>query len=148
MPRDFKDTMFFTLFMCSLMVLGMSVWNLYLLEHFFLGNLAAGFLPGFITGFLLDVILIGPLVKGLSFRFLKDYHKRWQKSAVISGGMVLMMVSLMSIYGLFFNGEVLSMEKLFGSLGNKLCNGCSPQLSLGWFALSFYTRGYPETFPR
>lgn len=35
MPRNFKDTMFFTLFMCSLMVLGMSVWNLYLLEHFF-----------------------------------------------------------------------------------------------------------------
>ncbi|WP_304949038.1 hypothetical protein [Streptococcus sinensis] len=57
MLRDFKDTMFFTLFMCSLMVLGMSVWNLYLLEHFFLGNLAAGFLPGFITDFLLDVLL-------------------------------------------------------------------------------------------
>ncbi|WP_187423843.1 hypothetical protein [Streptococcus sp. Marseille-P7376] len=57
MPRDFKDTMFFTLFMCSLMVLGMSVWNLYLLEHFFLGNLAAAFLPGFITDFLLDVLL-------------------------------------------------------------------------------------------
>ena len=76
MPRNFKEAMFFTLLMCSLMVLGMSIWNLYLLGHFSLGNLAAGFLPGFITAFLLDVLLVGPLVKGLSFRFLKDYHKR------------------------------------------------------------------------
>ena len=117
MPRNFKEAMFFTLLMCSLMVLGMSIWNLYLLGHFSLGNLATGFLPGFITAFLLDVLLVGPLVKGLSFRFLKDYHKRWQKSAVISGGMVLAMVSLMSIYGLLFNGEVLSMESYLGAWG-------------------------------
>lgn len=57
------------------------------------------------------------MVKGLAFRFLKDYHKRWQKIAVISGGMVLAMVSLMSIYGLLFNGEVLSMESYLGAWG-------------------------------
>ena len=117
MPRDFKDAMFFTLLMCSLMVLGMSVWNLYLLEHFSLENLAAGFLPGFTTAFLLDVLLVGPLVKGLAFRFLKDYHKRWQKIAVISGGMVLAMVSLMSVYGLLFNRVPLSMESYLGAWG-------------------------------
>lgn len=115
MSKNFKEAMFFTLLMCSLMVLGMSIWNLYLLGHLSLGNLAAGYLPGFITAFLLDVLLVGPLVKGLSFRFLKDYHKRWQKIAVISGGMVLAMVSLMSFYGLIFNGVVLSMESYLGA---------------------------------
>ena len=101
MPRNFKEAIFFTLPMCSMMALGMSIWNLYLLCRVSLGNLAAGYLPAFITALLLDVLLVELLVKGLSFHFLKDYHKRWQKIAVISGGMVLMMVSLMSVYGLF-----------------------------------------------
>ena len=70
--------------------------------------------------FLLDVLLVGPLVKGLSFCFLKDYHKRWQKSAVISGGMVLAMVSLMSVYGLLFNRVPLSMESYLGELGEQI----------------------------
>lgn len=107
--------MLFTLLMCSLMVLEMSIWNFYLLEHFSLENLAAGFLPGFTTAFLLDVLLVGPLVKGLAFRFLKDYYKCWQKIAVISEGMVLAMVSLMSVYGLLFNRVPLSMESYLGA---------------------------------
>lgn len=115
MPRNFKEAIFFTLLMCSLMALVMSIWNLYLLGHFSLGNLASGYLPGFITAFLLDVILVELLVKGLSFHFLKDYHKRWQKIAVIYGGMVLMMVSLMSVYGLLFSGVALSMESYLGA---------------------------------
>lgn len=117
MPRNFKEAIFFTLLMYSLMTLGMSIWNLYLLGHLSLGNLAADYLSGFITAFLLDVLLVGPLVKGLAFRFLKDYRKRWQKIAVISGGMVLMMVLLMSVYGLLFSGVVLSMESYLGAWG-------------------------------
>ena len=101
MPRNFKEAIFFTFLMCSPMTLGMYDWNLFLLGHFPLGNLAADYLSGFITALLLDVLLVELLIKGLSFHFLKDYHKRWQKIAVISGGMVLMMVSLMSVYGLF-----------------------------------------------
>ena len=117
MPRDLKEAMLFTLPMCSMMSLGMSIWNLYLLCRVSLGNLAAGYLPAFITALLLDVLLVELLVKGLSFHFLKDYHKRWQKIAVISGGMVLMMVSLMSVYGLLFNGVALSMESYLGAWG-------------------------------
>ena len=117
MPRNFKEAIFFTFLMCSPMTLGMYDWNLFLLGHFPLGNLAADYLSGFITAFLLDVLLVGALVKGLFFHFLKDYHKRWQKIAVISGGMVLMMVSLMSVYGLLFNGVNLSMESYLGAWG-------------------------------
>ena len=115
MPRNFKEAIFFTLPMCSMMALVMSIWNLYLLCRVSLGNLVAGYLPAFITALLLDVLLVELLVKGLSFHFLKDYHKRWQKIAVISGGMVLMMVSLMSVYGLLFNGVALSMESYLGA---------------------------------
>ena len=115
MPRNFKEAIFFTLLMCSLMALVMSIWNLYLLCRVSLGNLVAGYLPAFITALLLDVLLVELLVKGLSFHFLKDYHKRWQKIAVISGGMVLMMVSLMSVYGLLFSGVALSMESYLGA---------------------------------
>ena len=130
MSRNFKEAIFFTLLMCSMMALGMSIWNLYLLGHFSLGNLASGYLPGFITAFLLDVLLVGPLVKGLSFHFLKDYHKRWQKIAVTSGGMVLMMVSLMSVCGLLFSGVVLSMESYLGAWGTNLVMPVSLDLLL------------------
>ena len=117
MPRNFKEAIFFTFLMCSLITLGMYDWNLFLLGHFPLGNLAADYLSGFITALLLDILLVELLIKGLSFHFLKDYHKRWQKIAVISGGMVLMMVSLMSVYGLLFNGVDLSMESYLGAWG-------------------------------
>ena len=115
MPRNFKEAIFFTFLMCSPMTLGMYDWNLFLLGHFPLGNLAADYLSGFITALLLDVLLVELLIKGLSFHFLKDYHKRWQKIAVIYGGMVLMMVSLMSVYGLLFSGVALSMESYLGA---------------------------------
>lgn len=117
MPRNFKEAIFFTLLMCILMTLGMYDWNLFLLGYFPLGNLAADYLSGFITALLLDVLLVELLIKGLSFHFLQDYHKRWQKIAVISGGMVLMMVSLMSVYGLLFNDVDLSMESYLGAWG-------------------------------
>ena len=37
---------------------------------------------GFITVFLIDVLLVGPLAKELAVRFLKDHHKRWQNIRV------------------------------------------------------------------
>ncbi len=109
MPRNFKEALFFTLLMCSLMVLGMSVWNLFVAGHLTWSHVLMGYLPGFVTAFLLDVVLVGPLVKGIAFRFLKDHHKRWQKITVISGGMVLLMVTFMSLYGLLFSGVPLSL---------------------------------------
>lgn len=115
MPRNFKEAMLFTLLMCSMMVLGMSVWNLYLVGQFSWSHLALGFLPGFVTAFLLDVLIVGPLVKGLAFKLLKDHHKRWQKIAVISGGMVLLMVTFMSLYGLLFNGVAISWTSYSGA---------------------------------
>lgn len=87
MPRNFKEALLFTTLMCSMMVLGMSIWNLFIVGQLSLHHLALGYIPGFVTAFLLDVILVGPIVKSIAFRILKDHHKRWQKIITISGGM-------------------------------------------------------------
>lgn len=109
MPRNFKEAMIFTVLMCGMMVLGMSIWNLFLIGQLSVSHVLAGYLPAFVVAFLLDVILVGPLVKSLAFRILKDHHKRWQKILTISGGMALCMATLMSIYGLLYNGVPLTL---------------------------------------
>lgn len=48
-------------------------------------------------------------MKGVAFKFLTERHKPWQKILVVSGGMVLIMVSLMPFYGIFFNSVPLSL---------------------------------------
>lgn len=104
MPRNFKEALLFTTLMCSMMVLGMSMWNLFIVGQLSLHYLALAYIPGFVTAFLLDVIPVGAIVKSISFRILKDHHKRWQKIITISGGMAVLMVTFMSFYGLFYNG--------------------------------------------
>lgn len=117
MPRNFKEAMFFTVVMCSMMVFGMSLWNLYIIQQFSWKHLAEGYLPGFITAFLLDVLLVGPIVKKVIFHYLKEHHKRWQKILAISGGMALLMVTFMSLYGLIVNHVPLSVETYLQAWG-------------------------------
>ena len=64
--------------------------------------------------------------------FSRNIGQRTGPSFIIRAGKIL--------------GRILVSGTLFGNLGNKSCNGCFPQLSLGWSALAFYTRVYPETF--
>lgn len=108
MPRNFKEAMLFTVLMCGMMVLGMSIWNLFLIGQLSFSHILSGYLPAFAVAFLLDVILVGPVVKFFAFKILQDHHKRWQKILTISGGMALCMATLMSIYGLVFNGVPLT----------------------------------------
>lgn len=117
MPRNFKEALIFTCLMCSLMVCGMSLWNLTVLdlvgvEPFAWSHFFKGFLPGFAVAFLLDVLLVGPLAKGLAIKILhhlKAHDKRWAKIVAISGTMCLFMVTLMSVYGLLVNGRPLTL---------------------------------------
>ena len=78
-------------------------------------HLAMGYVPGLITTFLLDLLVAGPVVKGVAFKFLTERHKPWQKILVVLGGMVLIMVSLMSLYGMLFNGVPLSVTNYLGA---------------------------------
>ena len=54
-------------------------------------------------------------MKGVAFKFLTERHKPWQKILVVSGGMVLIMVSLMSLYDMLFNGVPLSVTSYLGA---------------------------------
>ena len=108
MPRNFKEAMLFTVLMCGMMVLGMSIWNLFLIDNLSMSHILGGYLPAFAVAFLLDVLLVGPVVKFFAFKILQDHHKRWQKILTISGGMAFLMATFMSIYGLLFNGVPLT----------------------------------------
>ena len=115
MPKNFKELLFFTALMCSMMVFGMSIWNLSIVGYFSWAHLAMGYVPGLITAFLLDLLVAGQVVKGVAFKFLTERHKPWQKILVVSGVMVLIMVSLMSLYGMLFNGVPLSVTNYLGA---------------------------------
>ena len=106
MPRNFKESLFFTGLMCVMMVLGMTTWNLIVAGHFSWGHLASSYRPGFIVALFLDIVLAGPIAKKLAFAILEriDYQgKKWVRIIAVSGMMVLFMVSCMSLYGLLFN---------------------------------------------
>lgn len=77
MPKNFKKSLFFTALMCSMMVFGMSIWNLSVVGYFSWTHLAMGYVPGLITAFLLDILVAGPVVKGIAFKFLTERHKPW-----------------------------------------------------------------------
>lgn len=49
--------------MCFLMVLGMSVYNLWLHGDLYFSNLLIGLVPGFIVAFILDVFIVGVIAK-------------------------------------------------------------------------------------
>ena len=94
-----------------MMVFGMSIWNLSVVGYFSWAHLAMGYVPRLITAFLLDILVAGPVVKEVAFKFLTECHKPWQKILVVSGGMV----SLMSLYDMLFNGVPLSVTNYLGA---------------------------------
>ena len=118
MPRNFKEALLFTFLMCGMMVCGMSLWNLLILDWtgvvpFAWGHFFQGYIPGFVVAFLLDMLLVGPLAKTIAFAILhkvKAHDKRWAKILVISGTMALFMVTFMSLYGLVYNGQSVTLS--------------------------------------
>ena len=118
MPRNFKEALLFTILMCGMMVCGMSLWNLLILDWtgvvpFAWGHFFQGYFPGFVVAFLLDMLLVGPLAKTIAFAILhkvKAHDKRWAKILVISGTMALFMVTFMSLYGLVYNGQSVTLS--------------------------------------
>lgn len=106
MPRNLKEAIIFTTLMCSMMVLGMSIWNLFLVGHLSINYLLLGYLPGFIVALILDILIVGPIAKKIVFTTIAKFphhEKRWVKIVAISGCMLLGMVTFMSFYGLFIN---------------------------------------------
>lgn len=105
MPTNKKEEIVFTLLMCSLMVFGMSTYNLMLHDHLTLSELVRGFFPGFVTALILDVFVIGALAKKITFTWIKP-QQPLSTVLTISSLMVIGMVTCMSLFGILMEGSV------------------------------------------
>lgn len=100
MPTNKKESLLFTSLMCSMMVLGMSVYNLMLHGHFSMGELLKGAIPGIIVAFILDEFVVGILAKKIAFKLPINHEKKIQVILTITFCMVLGMVTCMSLFGI------------------------------------------------
>ena len=94
----------FTLTICFLMVLGMSIYNLYLAigaSYHFFHILIKDFWIGFLIALFLDIFIMSRTAKPLAFYIIKsnDIKHVAVKVLVISSCMVTGMVLCMSMYG-------------------------------------------------
>lgn len=104
MPQNKRESLIYTVMMCFFMVLWMSIYNV-ALQHgtFHLDTVVTGWL-GFPIAYLFamccDWFLVSKLAKGFAFRYLiKADDGPMKKILCISGGMVVGMVIIMSLYG-------------------------------------------------
>lgn len=108
MPTNKKEGIFFTIVMCSMMVLGMTIYNIALAEGVSMGlvkSVAFGFFPGFVVALIIDIIIVSPVAKKLAFKLPINKEKPWQIILAVSGCMVCGMVLFMSIFGLVTEGN-------------------------------------------
>lgn len=78
MPTNKKEGIIFTVIMCSLMVIGMSTYNLFLHGNLNLSELLIGFIPGFIVAFILDVFIVGVVAKKIAFKLPINQNSKIQ----------------------------------------------------------------------
>ncbi len=108
MPTNKKEGIFSTLVMCSMIVLGMTLYNIALVEGLTLGlvkSVALGFFPGFLVALIVDVVIVAPVAKKLAFKLPNNQAKPLQIVLAISGCMVCGMVIFMSVFGLVTEGH-------------------------------------------
>ncbi|WP_319995721.1 DUF2798 domain-containing protein [Trichococcus shcherbakoviae] len=106
MPTNKKEGIIFTTIMCSMMVLGMSMYNLLLHDNLALIPLVAGLVPGFVVAFILDVFIVGVIAKKIAFRLPIKKENKVQLILTISSLMVLGMVTFMSLFGVLIEGSI------------------------------------------
>ncbi|OMD85202.1 MULTISPECIES: DUF2798 domain-containing protein [Paenibacillus] len=102
MGRNKKEAFLFTFIMCFLMVLGMSIYNVALMEGWsgtIVKDVIVGYLPAFIVALILDVFVVGKVAKGIAHKLVKENDPMIKKIMFISFFMVTGMVLFMSFYG-------------------------------------------------
>lgn len=106
MPKNKKEGVIFTTLMCSLMVIGMSVYNLWLHDNLMLSAFLTGLIPGFIVALFLDVFVIGIVAKKIAFLLPINRNNKMQLILTISVLMVMGMVTCMSLFGMVMQNGV------------------------------------------
>lgn len=104
MPQNKRESLIYTVIMCAFMVLWMSIYNVSLqygafsLEAVIAGWI--GFPIAYVFAMCCDWFVVSKLAKGVAFRYLvKSEDCALKKILCISGGMVVGMVIIMSLYG-------------------------------------------------
>jgi len=112
MPKNLKEELLFTGMMAGMMVLVMSLYNVMRVDGVNSGAVVealVGFPLGLVVAGILDLALVGPVVKGIVFKYLiKDPENTApiRIALTISTLMVLGMVSFMTAYGLVMTGHI------------------------------------------
>ncbi|MDL2295439.1 DUF2798 domain-containing protein [Lachnospiraceae bacterium OttesenSCG-928-E19] len=119
MPQNKRESLIYTVLMCFMMVLWMSIYNIAMVHgEISLEVIEAAWigLPlGYIVAILCDWFLVSGIAKGFAFRFLvKPDSTTYKKVIAVSSCMVIPMVILMSLYGAF---EVCVKSGAWSSLG-------------------------------
>ncbi|MCF6515904.1 DUF2798 domain-containing protein [Lactobacillus sp. S2-2] len=110
MPKNLKEELFFTAIMAGLMVFGMTFYNITKAEGFnshLLIDVLVGYPLGLLVAVLLDLFLIGPIVKKIAFTFIFNKDIEYKPIVIgitISVMMVLGMVTCMSLFGIIVEG--------------------------------------------
>jgi len=108
----------FALMMCFSMVLGMTVYNMFLIEgwsEYFLLHLVKDFWLGFFIALFLDIFIIGKLAKTLAFKIIDHFRIENMAGRIliiifsIVTGMVLCMSLFGSVMAAGFTGEALKL---------------------------------------
>lgn len=106
MPQNKKEGIIFTSIMCFLMVLGMSLYNLWLNNDVNILSLLKGFIPGLIVAFILDVFIVGPVAKKIAFKLPINKSSKIQMILSISTCMIIGMVLSMSVFGIVIENQL------------------------------------------
>ncbi|MDX8046602.1 DUF2798 domain-containing protein [Gracilibacillus sp. S3-1-1] len=103
MPKNKQESLIFGVIMCFGMVAVMASYNLLLngdMEHLSMQTVLTEFGLGFIVALVLDLFIVGPLAKKITFALPFKKDKKIKVVLVLSSMMIVGMVFFMSLFGL------------------------------------------------
>lgn len=104
MPKNQRESLIFTVMMCFLMVLWMSLYNITIHEGGFSATVIEkawlGFPLAYVVAMILDMFVVSKYAKQVAFKyFVKPDSSNAKKGLAVSVCMVVPMVICMSLYG-------------------------------------------------
>lgn len=104
MPRNQRESLIYTVLMCFVMIVWMSIYNVSIqmrgLSFQSIQTAWLGVPIAYTVGIILDLFFVSKIAKGIAFRFfLKPESSPNKKIFFIATGMVIFMCFFMSLYG-------------------------------------------------
>lgn len=110
MPKNFKEELVFTGLIAGMMVLGMTMYNVFKasgINEQSWQHVAQGFPLALLVAVLLDLIIVGPIAKKIVFSHIEKNNLQASQTQIgifISISMILGMVTFMSLFGMIMAG--------------------------------------------